>query len=156
NFTIDAAVLAAAPVTLTPASSLLAYADAQELTTWAMALYNRFYTRNRQTRYVAAAAEYDSVIATRIYEPVVGPNEEVVSADSVLSPLASYAFGQLYQTSTADAQSQGVCASENVLNHSCLRHNTAIVDDLFAGFIATLTPPPPPPRLRAGGRSVTP
>jgi len=156
NFTIDAAVLAASPIASTPAEPLLSYADAQEMTTWAMALYNRFYTRNRQTRYVTAAAEYDSVLATLVYEPVVGPNDEVVSAGSVLLPLASYAFGQPYQTSTADAVSQGVCASENVLNHSCLRHNTAIVDDLFAGFIATLTPPPQPPRVPAEGRSVTP
>ena len=156
NFTIDAAVLAASPIVIVPAEPLLAYADAQEMTTWAMALYNRFYTRNRQTSYVDAAGLYDSVLATRIYGPVVGANDEVVSADSVLRPLESYAFGQFYPTSTTDAVSQGVCASENVLNHSCLRHNTAIVDDLFAGFIATLTPPPLPPRIRAEGRSVTP
>jgi hypothetical protein len=155
NFTIDAAVLAASPVASVPAEPLLAYADAQEMTTWAMALYNRFYTRNRQTRYVAAAAAYDSVLATFVYGPVVGFNDEVVSVDSALFALP-YAVGGFYQTSTTDAVSQGVCASENVLNHSCLRHNTAIFDDLFKGSIATLTPPPQPPRIAPEGPSVTP
>ena len=127
----------------------VAWADVGEMTTLAMAFYNGGYVRNRQTAYVATAGDYDSVLASSVYGPVVGGNDEVVSVASVLA--LSYASGSTYATSTTDAESQGICATNHLFNHSCLRYYSRIVDDLFARHLAVLTPPPPAPRAVAGG-----
>src|SRR6185436_18738398 len=87
-----------------------AFAEVASMTTVAMAFYNGKCPQNPNTRYVAVAGDYDSVFArVMALMPEIGANDELVSVSSVTA--LAYAVPEVYRTSTADAESQGICLS---------------------------------------------
>ena len=102
-----------------------------EMTTSNLRRFNQSYVPRSTTTYVAAAADYDSLWA-RGWQAMVGPNDEIVAVSSVQS--LSYAIPRTYVTSVNDPESLGVC--RDLTNHSCLRFQSRIFDDVFGSFMA--------------------
>jgi pimeloyl-ACP methyl ester carboxylesterase len=108
-----------------------------QMTSAAMAIYNRSSVRNHWTKYVNVAGDYDSKWA-KFYADKFGGNDEVVSVASVFG--LGYGDPWAYLTSVSDPE-ESKCLL--LTNHSCLRYYTQIVDDLFPLYMAVLTPPLP-------------
>jgi uncharacterized delta-60 repeat protein len=112
-----------------------------QMTSTGMDLLNLQATRNPNVLYVAISAFYDSPWA-QFVATFQGPNDEVVTVDSVNS--LPYAVNEPpYDCRMNDAESQGICATQGLTNHSCLRYNQVIVGNEMTLF---LEPPDGPLR----------
>jgi pimeloyl-ACP methyl ester carboxylesterase len=119
-----------------------AFAEVASMTIRAMAFYNGRCAQNPNTRYVAVAGDYDSFFALVLAVlSTSGANDELVPVSSVTA--LAYAVPEVYRTSTADAESQGICVSLQLRNHSCLKHNERIMNELFPVYLTPLQPPQP-------------
>ena len=146
SFIADTFVTLGRAVTDLPGELVPYYLGFTQMMTKEMLIYNSYYVRNRKTTYVTVAGDYDSTWAKK-FATRFGENDEIVSVASVEA--LSYASAWTYLTSVNDGESQGICHTERLYNHSCLRHYTRIVDELFPLYMAVLTPPLPGGRRRS-------
>jgi pimeloyl-ACP methyl ester carboxylesterase len=88
--------------------------------------YNQSTPRNSVTTYVTAAGDHDGSWANRM-AVLFGDNDNVVSVSSV--ECLPYAQAWTY------------LSSDFFTDHTGMRFNTRVVDDLFPAYVAVLTPP---------------
>ena len=127
-------VMIATPNAGTPLADVASYRypETRDLTPAAMANYNAGYIPNLGVTHVTASGDYDSFKAQAL-AAWMGPNDEVIPVASVNS--LAYATPFPYVTKTTDVESQGICASKKLTNHSCLLFKQPIVDDILPAFL---------------------